>query len=127
MHGDKGFRLNETVDLYIENVVGTRAHLRIPEGNILLVNHKQKVYASQILAEIKKDANLILEEDSKHVYTQVSGETFFQNVEIENVVDKQGSLNTVSKKAGLIWVLHGERYSLPKFSTLKVNVGQKVS
>ena len=127
MHGDKGFRLNETVDLYIENVVGTRAHLRIPEGNILLVNHKQKVYASQILAEIKKDANLILEEDSKHVYTQVSGETFFQNVEIENVVDKQGSLNTVSKKAGLIWVLHGERYSLPKFSTLKVSVGQKVS
>ena len=73
MHGEKGFRLNETVDLYIENFAGTRTHLQIPEGNILLVNHNEKVYVSQILAEIKKDANLILEEDSKHVYTQVSG------------------------------------------------------
>ena len=79
-----------------------------------MVNNQQQVYASQILAESKKDAHLILEEDSKHVYTQVSGETFFQNVEIDNVLDKQGSLNAVSKKAGLIWVLHGERYSLPK-------------
>ena len=127
MHGEKGFRLNETVDLYIENFAGTRTHLQIPEGNILLVNHNEKVYVSQILAEIKKDANLILEEDSKHVYTQVSGETFFQNVEIDNVLDKQGSLNTVSKQAGLIWVLHGERYSLPKHSNLKVNIGQKIS
>ena len=127
MHGEKGFRLNETVDLYIENFAGTRTHLRIPEGNILLVNHNEKVYVSQILAEIKKDANLILEEDSKHVYTQVSGETFFQNVDVDSVLDKQGSLNTVSKQAGLIWVLHGERYSLPKLSNLKVSIGQKVS
>jgi DNA-directed RNA polymerase subunit beta' len=127
MHGEKGFRLNETVNLYIENSSGTRTLLKIPEGNILLVNHKQKVYASQILAEIKKDANLILEEDTKHVYTEVSGEAFFQNIEIDSVLDKQGSLNNVSRKAGLIWVLHGERYSLPKFSSLKVSVGQEVS
>ena len=127
MHGEKGFRLNETVDLYIENSVGTRTHLRIPEGNILLVNNQQKVYTSQILAEIKKDANLILEEDSKHVYTEVSGETYFQNIEIDNVVDKQGSLNTISKRDGLIWVLYGERYSLPKFSTLRIGAGQRIS
>jgi DNA-directed RNA polymerase subunit beta' len=127
MHGEKGFRLNETVDLYIENAVGVRTYLQIPEGNILLVNSNQKVYASQILAEIKKDANLILEEDSKHVYTQVSGETFFQNVELDNVLDKQGSLNTISKKDGLIWVLYGERYSLPKASILKVDIGQEIS
>ena len=127
MHGEKGFKLNEDVDLYIENFAGTRTHLRIPEGNILLVNDKQNVYVSQILAEVKKDANLMLEEDSKHVYTQVSGEVFFQNIEIASVLDKQGSLNTISKRAGLIWVLYGERYSLPKFSTLKVGIGQKIS
>ena len=64
----------------IEDANGTSITLQIPKGNILLINNGQKVYLSQILAEIKKDANLILEEDSKHVYTQVSGETFFQNV-----------------------------------------------
>ena len=126
MHGEKGFRLKEMVDLYIENLRGTRTRLSIPAGNILLVNHNQKVYSSQILAEIKKDANLILEEDSKHVYTQVSGETFFQNVEIDTVIDKQGALNNISKKAGLIWVLYGERYSLPKLSMLNVTIGQKI-
>ena len=127
MHGEKGFKLNEDVELYIENFSGTRTALQIPNGSILLVNQAQKVYVSQILAEIKKDANLILEEDSKHVYTQVSGETFFQNVEVDSVLDKQGSLNTISRTSGLIWVLYGERYSLPKFSLLKVGVGQKIS
>ena len=127
MHGEKGFRLNEDVVLSIENFIGTRTTLEIPAGNILLVNNNQRVYSSQILAEIKKDANLILEEDSRHVYTQVSGETFFQNVDSKTIVDKQGTLNKVSAKAGLIWVLNGERYSLPKFSALKVPLGQKIS
>ena len=127
MHGEKGFKLNENVQLYIEKFNGTRTVLEIPQGNILLVNQGQKVYVSQILAEIKKDANLILEEDSKHVYTQVSGETFFQNIEVDNFLDKQGSLNTISRKSGLIWVLYGERYSLPRLSSLKVSVGQKIS
>lgn len=127
MHGEKGFRLNETADLYIENFAGTRVHLKIPEGNILLVNNGQKVYVSQILAEIKKDANLVLEEDSKHVYTEVSGEVYFQNILVGNAVDKQGTLNNITKKPGLIWILNGERYSLPTFSELKIGIGQTIS
>jgi len=127
MHGEKGFKLNENVELVLENSVGTRINLEIPEGNILLVNNNQKVYLSQILAEIKKDANLILEEDSKHVYTQVSGETFFQNVDINTVLDKNGSINKISKTAGLIWVLYGERFSLPTSAVLETLVGHKIS
>lgn len=126
MHGEQGFRLNETANLYLENAEGIRVKLSIPKKNILLVNNGQKVYVSQILAEIKKDANLILEEDSKHVYTEVSGETFFQNIDVDSVVDKQGSLNTIAKNSGLVWVLHGERYALPKYSRLKVSVGRNV-
>ena len=127
MHGEKGFRLNESVELVIENYNGTSITLQIPEGNILLINSGQKVYVSQILAEIKKDANLILEEDSKHVYTQLSGETFFQNLEINTIVDKQGSVNQISKNSGLIWILHGERYSLPTSAIMQTRVGDKLS
>jgi DNA-directed RNA polymerase subunit beta' len=126
MHGEQGFRLHEKATLYLKNINGTRTSLVIPAENILLVNHKQKVYESQILAEIKKDANLILEEDSKNVYTQVSGETFFQNIEVEDVLDKQGTLNKISRTPGLIWILHGERYCLPKASTLNLKIGQKL-
>lgn len=126
IHGEKGFKLDETINLCIENFSGTRANLKIPKGNILLVNNNQKVYLGQVLAEITEDANLIMEEDSKHVYTEVAGETYFQNIEIDNVVDKQGSINTITKKSGLIWVLHGERYSLPKISELKIGIGQRI-
>ena len=127
MHGEKGFRLVENIDLFIENNVGTCIKFQIPQGSILLVNNNQWVYESQILAEVKKDTNLILEEDNKHIYTQISGETFFQNVEIDNIIDKQGSINQVSKKAGLIWVLNGERYSLPKPAIIERQIGLKIS
>lgn len=125
MHGDRGFQLKEDINLYIENLVGTRVYIPIPKGNILLVNDKQKIYASQIIAEIKKDTNLILEEDTRNVYTDVSGETFFQNLDIKNVLDKKGSLNIIAQKSGLIWVLYGERYSLSPLAKLKIDIGEK--
>jgi|APCry1669189034_1035192.scaffolds.fasta_scaffold00019_16 DNA-directed RNA polymerase subunit beta' len=125
MHGEKGFKLNESVTIVIENFIGTRINLEIPQGNILLINNGQKVYFSQILAEIKKDANLILEEDTRNVYSKFSGETFFQNLEINNIINKQGSINTINKKAGLIWVLDGETYPLPKGSIIEYSVGAK--
>lgn len=124
MHGNKGFRLNEDINLYIDNLIGTRVYLKIPKGNILLVNNNSKVYAGQILAEIKKDTNLILEEDTRNIYTDISGEIFFQNVSISKVLDKKGSLNNITKKSGLIWVLYGERYSLPTLSKLKIGIGE---
>lgn len=125
MHGDRGFQLNEDINLYIENLVGTRVYIPIPKGNILLVNNKQRIYASQIIAEIKKDTNLILEEDTRNIYTDVSGETFFQNIDLKNVLDKKGSLNIIAQKAGLIWVLYGERYSLSALAKLKIGIGEK--
>ena len=36
----------------------------------------------------------MLEEDSKHVYTNFSGETFFQNIEINDVIDKSTIIDT---------------------------------
>jgi DNA-directed RNA polymerase subunit beta' len=126
MHGEKGFNLNDSVDLYIENLRGTRCHLQIPEGNILLVSNYQKVYCGQIIAEIKKETNLILEQDRKHIYTEVSGETFFQNIEIAKILDKQGSISEIAKKGGLVWVLNGENYSLPKTALVNAKIGHNI-
>lgn len=127
IHGDKGFKLIETVDLYIENSLGTRVHLPVPSGNILLINNRQNVYVGQILAEIKKSADLLLEEDSKQVYSEISGETFFQNVDIQKIKNKKGLVNSITTKPGLVWVLNAARYLLPKSSELKVNLGQSIS
>jgi DNA-directed RNA polymerase subunit beta' len=125
IHGEKGFTLMEEAQLYIENETNTICSFTIPRGAMLLANNDQKIYCNQVIAEIKKDANLILEEDRKDIYTDVSGEVFLQNVKVEESIDAQGATKTISKTAGLIWVLHGDRYVLNSSAKLDVQVGQK--
>ena len=62
-----------------------------------------------------KDANLVLEEDRKDIYTEVSGEVFLQNVNLEESVDGEGATKKISKNTGLIWVLYGNKYTLQGF------------
>ena len=124
LHGERSFLIKEPIELYIENIKGSCSKIDLPENATLLVNNGCKVYADQIIAEIKKDANLILEEDSKTIYTDFSGQVFFQNIEIEQKIDKQGNLTYRNKNAGLIWVLEGECYPLPTSSEIIVKLGQ---
>ena len=125
IHGEKGFNLRENVTLSIEDIKGNRCSLDISSGALLLVNNNQKVYCNQIVAEIKKDANLILEEDRRDIYTDVSGEVFLQNLSLKESLDGEGTTKKISKTAGLIWVLYGDRYVLQGNSKLDVAVGQK--
>jgi DNA-directed RNA polymerase subunit beta' len=124
LHGTRSFLIKESVTLYIQNLKGACSKIRLPEGATLLSNTGQKVYTNQIIAEIKKDANLVLEEDSKTVYTNISGEVFFQNINIETIIDKQGNSVQKNRNPGLIWVLYGKRYSLPRSSELVAKLGQ---
>jgi DNA-directed RNA polymerase subunit beta' len=122
IHGEKGFLLRSELTIFIESLEGTKISLEIPQGNILLVNDGEKVYENQIIAEIKKDANLILEEDRKDILTDTSGETFFQNIDIQEQIEK-GVINRISKNSGLVWVLYGDHYILPKTTKLEINCG----
>jgi len=126
IHGEKGFSLNEAVKLQIENQTGTICSLDIPKGAMLLANNNQKVYCNQVVAEIKKDANLILEEDRKDIYTEVAGEVFLQNIKLEESIDGEGATKKISKNTGLIWVLYGTKSILQGFSTLDVKIGQLI-
>ena len=126
IHGEKGFSLNEAVKLQIENQTGTSCSLDIPKGAMLLANDNQKVYCNQVVAEIKKDANLILEEDRKDIYTEVSGEVFLQNIKLEESIDGEGATKKISKNTGLIWVLYGTKSILQGFSKLDVKIGQSI-
>ena len=125
IHGEKGFQLMEDTNLYIENETNTVCSLAIPRGAMLLANNGQKIYCNQVVAEIKKDANLILEEDRRDIYTEVSGEVFLQNVKVEESIDSQGATKKISKTAGLIWVLYGDRHVLQSSSKLDIKIGQK--
>ena len=119
IHGEKGFNLMKNVNITIENNNGTVCSLDITKDAILLVNNKQKVYYNQVIAEIKKDANFILEEDRRDIYTEVSGEVFLQNVKIKKVLIAQGAIKKISKTAGLIWVFMGNVILLQNSSSLE--------
>ena len=125
MHGEKGFQLREDINLIIETTNKTLCSLSIPKNALLLANNLQKVYRNQVIAEIKKDANLVLEEDRKNIYTEVSGEVFLQNIGIKESIESSGAIKKISKTAGLLWVLAGDRYPLQGFSNLALKIGQK--
>jgi|TARA_B110000902_G_scaffold264336_1_gene345579 DNA-directed RNA polymerase subunit beta' len=126
IHGEKGFQLMEKTDLNIEDLHGTVCTLEIPSNAMLLVNNASQVYRNQIIAEIKKDANLILEEGRREIYTDVSGEVFFQNLQLEENIDLAGATKKISKNSGLAWVLYGERYFLKGAVRLATKLGQNL-
>jgi DNA-directed RNA polymerase subunit beta' len=124
IHGEKGFNLMEDAKLYMKNETGTICSLDIPKNAMLLANNKDKLHCNQVVAEIKKDANLILEEDRKDIYTEVSGEVFLQDAKVQETFDGQGAIKRISKTAGLIWVLYGDRYIFQNSCKLDVALGQ---
>jgi DNA-directed RNA polymerase subunit beta' len=83
MHGENGFSLMKSTKLYVENNRNTICSIDIPSKTLLLVNNKQKAYCNQVVAEIEKDTNLILEEDKEDIYTEISGEVFFAKYKIK--------------------------------------------
>ena len=125
IHGEKGFNLTKNLTVIIENTTQTKCCLALPSNALLLISNGQKVYRNQVVAEIKKDTNLILEEERKDIYTEVAGSVFLQNIQVEESIDGDGAMKKISKTTGLMWVLHGNRYVLPGSSTLRINSGQK--
>ena len=125
IHGDKGFQLTEKVTLIIENNKKTICHLKIPSNALLLVTKGQKVYFNQVIAEIKKNANLILEEERKDIFTELAGEVFLQNIKIAKTADGENATKSISKTNGLVWVLSGNSYNLHNLAKLSIDVGQK--
>jgi len=127
MHGKTGFRIKGQICLVIKNSAGTTISLDIPSDSLLLVNSKQEVYSNEIIAEIQKEANLILEEEQKEIYSETGGEVFFKNLGIELQTDKQGNTYKTNRKSGLIWILQGSFYQLPSFSGARLKLGRELS
>lgn len=128
LHGEKGFQLMEQVKLTVEDLTGTVCFLEIPANAMLLVNNLTQVFRNQIIAEIKKDTNLILEEGRRDIYTDVGGEVFFQNLKVAENIDgeDEGTAKKISQNSGLAWVLYGERHLLQSAGRkLAVKLGHK--
>jgi DNA-directed RNA polymerase subunit beta' len=127
INGEKGFKLTEDVVIFIENNKNTTVSLNISSGNILLVNNKQKIYCGQIIAEITKDTNIVLEEDRKNIYAETVGEIFFHNIKFNNVLNKQRDLDKISTTSGLFWILNSGQYKISNLTKINIPSGSKIS
>ena len=127
MYGDSGFQLKNQLQLIIENSIGTKITFNLPPGSLLFKNNKQKVYKNEILAAIQKEANLISEENQEEIFSEKTGEIFFQNIGIERRFDKQNKEYKVAKSGGLIWVLQGNIATLKNTALSNLKPGLKIS
>jgi DNA-directed RNA polymerase subunit beta' len=124
MHGKTGFRLKTQILVLIKNSSETTISFQIPVGSLLLINNKQKVYTNEIIAEIQKDANLILQEEQKEIFSTENGEVFFEDLDIRTKTDKQGNIYKTNANSGLIWILQSSFYELPSFSDVRTILGR---
>ena len=123
LHGELGFRVNKKVRLSIFGSDCTKVSFYIPPEGILLVNNNQKVYKNEIIAEIKKDTDVILEEERKDIIARESGTLYFHKNGINSSLSDNGSSQGKIKDTNLIWVLEGKIYTIPDFIKLNLKPG----
>ena len=123
LHGELGFRVNKKVQLSIFGPDYTKISFDIPPEGVLLVNNNQKVYRNEIIAEIKKDTDVILEEERKDIIALENGTLYFNENDKTSSNFEDSSNQAKIKDTSLIWVLEGKFYSLPDFAKHNIKPG----
>ena len=123
LHGELGFRINKKVQLSIFGPGYTKISFDIPPEGILLVNSKQKVYKNEIIAEIKKDTDVILEDERKDIIARESGTLYFHEANTSSTIIDDSLAQPKIKDTNLIWVLEGKLYAMPDFNGLSIKPG----
>lgn len=123
LHGELGFRVNKKVKLNIFGSNYTKISFDVPAEGVLLVNNKQKVYKNEIIAEIKKDTEVILENERKDIIARESGTLYFPEIGSTLNSFDDSLAQTKIKDTNLIWVLEGKLYAIPDFNKLRIKPG----
>ena len=115
LQGEKGFLLSEPLIVTIVNADGTQTSITVPSGGVLLVNTQQRVYANEIIAEVKKETNVIVDEAQKDILAEESGELYYRPKpsKINPTLNLSADLIANKARRNLIWVLYGKIYFLP--------------
>merc|ERR1712087_275133 len=127
LHGELGFRVNKKVQLSIFGPDYTKISFDIPPEGVLLVNNNQKVYRNEIIAEIKKDTDVILEEERKDIIALENGTLYFNENDKTSSNFEDSSNQAKIKDTSLIWVLEGKFYSLPDFAKHNIKPGTSLN
>jgi DNA-directed RNA polymerase subunit beta' len=94
-----------------------------PSNTRIFVHDNEVIRSNQVIAEAIVQQNLNTERVTKDIVSDLSGEVFFDDLTIEEQIDRQGNTTLLNQKNGLIWVLSGHLLSIPNPATLVVEKG----
>ena len=125
-HGEEALVLDESYKLDLYDYKQQKHKFEFSQGSILFVNDNEQFKKNQVIGELGARGNLITERATKDLTSEISGEVYFSNLNIEEKIDRQGNITTTTSKGGLIWILAGEVYNLPVTANIKVQEGDKI-
>ncbi|HEY9886264.1 MAG TPA: DNA-directed RNA polymerase subunit beta' [Vampirovibrionales bacterium] len=99
----------------------------IPAGGFVKLKSDSKLKENQVFAEFSDIATKTLTEKAyKDVISGSPGQVVFKDFEVDEKQDRFGNISRTSNKAGTIWVMEGQVYSLPAGSDIVIDDGQQV-
>ena len=97
-----------------------------PPNTRILVQDSEVVRSNQVIAEAIVKQNLNTERVTKDIVSDLSGEVFFDDLTIEEQIDRQGNKTLLNQKNGLIWVLSGNLLSIPNPASIVIEKGNNI-
>jgi DNA-directed RNA polymerase subunit beta' len=112
-HGGDAFILEENYKLSLYTLEGVLKRLEFKQGTLLFLTDNQQFEKSQIIGEVSTKGSSITERATKDLVSEISGEVTFSDLSVEERMDRQGNVTTISSKGGLLWILAGDVYNVP--------------
>ena len=96
----------------------------LPQGAMLYKTEGNKVKAGELLAIYEPQAGRRTERATKDITADISGEICFEGFDADEKRDRQGNISRTATRAGMIWLLGGDVYTLPTGAKCLVKDGQ---
>lgn len=131
-HGDVVEVTTRDVVLEVETKDGKTDKYNLPYNSTVFHSTKgASVKTGEVLAEFEPgagrgDSRRQTERATKDINGAMSGEIFFEGFEADEKRDRQGNITRTANRAGTIWILGGDVYSLPAGSKHLVEDGQTI-
>jgi hypothetical protein len=141
-HGRPAWTCPEAFSVIIEDLIGKKKVLNVPQYSLLLVKNHQYVQSRQIIAEVRASIAPLKEKIEKNIYSHIQGEVFYNPIGLRASCLKQRDLlhflcsssrvnlwiefasirsylNSLVEKTSYIWIFSGR---LNKFLTSTLNL-----
>nr|YP_010330242.1 RNA polymerase beta'' subunit [Porphyridium aerugineum]UNJ17958.1 RNA polymerase beta'' subunit [Porphyridium aerugineum] len=125
-HGDQAFLLNSPATFKLLSDTKVEKLIHFNKNDILFFKNQDHISVNKTIAESPVSKRLSKEKAQKYLTTDLSGQIYFDNLEIKET-DKKDYISRTTKNHGLIWILSGQVYNIPDFADLIVKPLEKVN